>query len=278
MTRVISICNAKGGVGKTTTAMNVAAYLAALGKKTLLIDFDPQANAASGLGINPREITDSIYHGILGYATHTDLIKKIPVLDLHIIPANEHLAGALVELVNMPEREYYLRRFVNDIRPNYDYIIIDLPPSLSLLTINGLVASEEVLIPIQAEYYSLEGLGQLLETINLINGNFDLPGGTLKIAGGLITMYDKREKLSREIEREVRRHFPHYVYETMIPRAIALAEAPSFGKPVILYDPNSPGALAYERLAREIIYQEELNEFKLQSDKLRIHDDEPAFE
>lgn len=256
MTRVIAICNQKGGVGKTISAVNIAAYLAALGKKVLLIDFDPQANAGSGLGINPKEVQDSIYHGILGYANSSDLIKTIPVLDLHVIPANEHLSGALMELVNMPEREYYLRRFINDLRSNYDYILIDLPPSLSLLTINGLVASQEILIPIQAEYYSLEGLGQLLGTIDLINNNLNLPGGKIKIAGGLITMYDKRERLSREIEKEVRRHFPHYVYETVIPRSIALAEAPSFGKPVILYDPDSSGAQAYEKLAREIIHQE----------------------
>lgn len=263
MTRVIAICNQKGGVGKTVSAVNIAAYLAALGKKVLLIDFDPQANASSGLGINPKEISDSVYHGILGYANSADIIKVVPVLDLHVIPANEHLAGALIELVNLPEREHYLRRFINNLRSNYDYIIIDLPPSLSLLTVNGLVAAEEVLIPIQAEYYSLEGLGQLLGTINLLNQNLNLPGGGLKIAGALITMYDKRERLSREVEREVRRHFPHHVYLTMIPRSISLAEAPSFGKPIILYDPNSPGAQAYEKLAREIIEQETCDELRI---------------
>ncbi len=290
MPRIIAICNQKGGVGKTASAVNISAYLAALGKKVLLIDFDPQANAGSGLGLNIKEIQDSIYHGILGYANPADLIKTIPVLDLHVIPSNEHLAGALVELVNLPEREHYLRRLVNNFRGEYDYIIIDLPPSLSLLTINGLVAAEEVIIPIQAEYYSLEGLGQLLGTIDLINQNLNLPSGKIKIAGGLITMYDKRERLSREVEKEVRRHFPYYVYETVIPRSIALAEAPSFGKPVILYDPDSPGARAYEKLAREIIEQEnrdsnqlngagsELEESKMESNILDLRNENDALE
>ena len=198
MTRVIAICNQKGGVGKTVTSVNLASYLAALGKRVLLVDFDPQANATSGFGINPKEIEDSVYHGLLGYVAPQDLLKVVPVLDLHLVPSNEDLAGALIEFVNLPEREYYLRRFINNLRPNYDYIVIDLPPSLSLLTVNGLVAADEVLIPIQAEYYSLEGLGQLLGTIELINKNLN---HRLKIAGGLITMYDRRERLSREIGR-----------------------------------------------------------------------------
>ncbi|MCX6702426.1 MAG: ParA family protein [Candidatus Wolfebacteria bacterium] len=254
MTRVISVCNQKGGVGKTATSVNVSAYLAALGKKVLLLDFDPQANASSGVGINPREIENSVYHGILGYANALDIIKTVPVLDfLHVLPANEHLAGALIEFVDLPNRERLLRRFSNNLRSQYDYIIIDLPPSLSLLTLNGLLAADEVIIPIQAEYYSLEGLGQLLGTIDLIRNNLE---HDLKIAGGLITMYDKRERHSREVVRDVRRNFPYHIYDTEIPRSVALAEAPSYGKPVILYDPNSPGAKAYEKLTREIIDQE----------------------
>ncbi|MEK7555533.1 MAG: ParA family protein [Patescibacteria group bacterium] len=250
MAKVISICNAKGGVGKTTTAVNLSSYLAALGKKILLIDFDPQANASSGLGYSPKLENDSIYHGIFGYATIENLIKNTTIFNHHLIPANQHLAGALIELVDLQDREFYLRKFINRLRHQYDYIFIDLPPSLSLLTINGLVAADEVLIPIQCEYYSLEGLSQLLETINLINQNL---GQRIKVAGGLLTMYDKREKLSNEVAKNVRRHFPHYVFETEIPRCIALAEAPSFGKPIILHEPNSSGAKAYERLAREII-------------------------
>ena len=257
MAKVISICNQKGGVGKTTAAINLSTYLAVLGKKILLIDFDPQANATSGFGFNPKELNDTIYHGILGYAGLENLIKNTKIFNHHLIGANQHLAGALVELVNLPEREFYLRRFINRLRPEYDYIFIDLPPSLSLLTVNGLVASDEVLIPIQCEYYGLEGLSQLLETVDLINENLNRD---IKIAGGLLTMYDKREKLSREVAVEVRRHFPYYVYETEIPRCVSLAESPSFGKPIILYDSNSSGALAYERLAKEIINKEVNNE------------------
>jgi len=256
MAKVISICNQKGGVGKTTTCVSLSTYLAALGKRVLLIDFDPQANATSGLGIDPKNLTDTIYHGILGYSQIENLIKPTTIFNHHLIPANQDLAGALVELVNLEEREYYLRRFINRLRHNYDYIFIDLPPSLNLLTINGLVATDEVLIPIQCEYYALEGLSQLLEIIDLINNNL---GRQIKVAGALLTMYDKREKLSREVAFNVRKHFPHYVFEAEIPRCVALAEAPSFGKPIILYNPNSLGAKAYERLAREILEQENRN-------------------
>ncbi len=256
MARVISICNQKGGVGKTTSAINLSAYLAALGKRVLLVDFDPQANASSSLGFSLDLNEDNIYHGIFGYAPLDKLIKNTVIYNHHLIPANQHLAGALVELVNMPEREYYLRKFLNRLRHEYDYIFIDLPPSLSLLTVNGLVASDEILIPIQCEYLSLEGLGQLLSTIDLINNNL---GHQVKIAGAVLTMYDKRERLSREVAKEVRLHFPYRVYETEIPRSVALAEAPSFRKPVILYNPNSSGARAYEQLAREVL-SEEINE------------------
>lgn len=256
MAQVITICNAKGGVGKTTTAINLSTYLAVLGKKILLIDFDPQANATSGLGVDPKEITDNIYHGILGYSQIENLIKNTIIFNHHLIPANQHLAGALVELVNLDEREFFLRKFINRLRHQYDYVFIDLPPSLNLLTINGLVAADSVLIPIQCEYYSLEGLSQLLEIIDLINNNL---GRQIKVAGALLTMYDKREHLSREVAKNVRLNFPYYVFETEIPRSVALAEAPSFGKPIILYNPNSSGAKAYERLAREIIEQENRN-------------------
>ena len=259
MVRVIAVCNQKGGVGKTISTINAASYLAALGRKVLLIDFDPQGNAGSGLGIVPDDVSKTIYHGILGYTNPLDLIHNIPVLDMHVIPSNQHLAGALVEFVNLPDREFFLRKFVNNLRSQYDYIFIDLPPSLSLLTLNGLVAADEVLIPVQSEYYSLEGLKQLLETIALINANLSLPNGGLKIAGALITMYDRRERHSREVAKEVRRHFPHYVYDTEIPRCVSLAESPSFGKPVILYNPYSQGAQAYERLAREMMRQESPN-------------------
>jgi chromosome partitioning protein len=253
MARVIAICNAKGGVGKTTTAVNLGAYLAAQGKRVLLIDFDPQANASSALG--HLQVPDglSIYHGITGAAEFSQLVRPSMIYNFHFVPAAPHLAGALVELVDLPQREYFLRTFVNRIRHEYDYILIDLPPSLSLLTVNGMIAADEILIPVQTEYYSLEGIGQLLETIDLIRTNMQHP---VRIAGAVITMYDKREHLSREVSKNIRRHFPHHVFAVEVPRAVALAEAPSFSKPVMLYRPDSPGAIAYEALAREIIEQE----------------------
>jgi chromosome partitioning protein len=252
MARVIAICNQKGGVGKTTTAVNLGAYLATAGRRVLLVDFDPQGNASSALGHNMKSEV-SVYHGILGEVPHERIIKPTIIFNYHFVPAAPHLAGALVELVDAPEREYFLRKFINRLRHNYDYILIDLPPSLSLLTVNGLVAADEVLIPVQTEYYSLEGIGQLLETIDLIRNNLRHP---LRVAGALVTMYDKREHLSREVSKNLRRHFPHHVFEVEIPRAVALAEAPSFSKPILLYRPDSPGASAYRRLADEILAQE----------------------
>lgn len=253
MARVIAICNQKGGVGKTTTAVNLSAYLASLGRRVLLVDFDPQANASSALGADPMQTVISVYHGILGKVKPEEAVRPSALFNFHFAPAAPHLAGALVELVNMPEREYYLRKFLHYLRHGYDYVLVDLPPSLSLLTVNGLVASDEILIPVQAEYYSLEGLGQLLQTVDLIKDNMQHP---LTITGALLTMYDKRERLSREVAKNLRRNFPHPVFEVEIPRSVSLAEAPSFGKPVVLYRPDSPGALAYRRLAEEIILQE----------------------
>ncbi len=251
MSRAIAICNQKGGVGKTTTAMNLSAYLALQGKRTLLIDFDSQFNATVGVGVT-HAADETIYHVLLAGQAVERVVKKTYLANLDVIPASPDLAGALIELVNLPDREYYLRNFVQKIKPNYDFLIIDLGPSLNLLTVNGLLAADEVIVPIQCEYYSLEGLTQLLETLDLVRNNLGHP---LKVSGALLTMYDRREKLSREIAREVRRRFPHYVYEVEIPRSVALAEAPSFKKPVMLYAPQSPGALAYERLAREVMTQ-----------------------
>lgn len=251
MARVIAIYNQKGGVGKTTTAMNLAAYLAIHGSRTLLIDFDPQFNATVGLGVKHAP-DETIYHALLAGQEPARAVKQTHLANLHLAPASGDLAGALVELVNLPEREYFLKKFVDEMRPRYDFIFIDLPPSLNLLTVNGLLASDEIIVPVQCEYYSLEGIGQLLHTIDLIRNNVGHP---IKVGGALLTMYDKRERLSREIAREVRRRFPHHVYEVEIPRSVSLAEAPSFQKPVALHAPHSSGAEAYERLAREVALQ-----------------------
>jgi chromosome partitioning protein len=253
MARVIAVCNAKGGVGKTTTAVNLGAYLALAGRRVLLVDFDPQANASSAVGLDRAKDFKDIYHGIIGAAGHEEIIMPTAIYNYHFIPAAPHLAGALIELVGFPEREYFLRKFLNRVRHQYDYILIDLPPSLSLLTINGLMAADEVIIPVQAEYYSLEGLGQLLETMDLIRNNL---GHDLRISGALVTMYNKREHLSREVAKNLRDHFPHRVFSVEIPRSIALAEAPSYSQPILLYRPDSNGAIAYKRLAEEVLAEE----------------------
>ncbi len=253
MARVIAVCNQKGGVGKTTTTVNLGAYLAAFGRRVLLIDFDPQANATAAL-TSEREFEKHIYHGIFGDAAYADIIRNSGILNYQFIPSSSDLAGAIVELVPLSEREYYLRKFVNQLRHHYDYILIDLPPSLSLLTVNGLVAADEVLIPVQSEYYGLQGLGQLLDTVALIRNNLRHP---LVISGAVITLYDKWERLSRDVMKNLRRHFPHKVFKVEIPRSVDLAEAPSHNKPIILYKPRSAGALAYRRLAEEVMADED---------------------
>ncbi len=256
MAKIISLVNQKGGVGKTTTAINLATYLSSLGKFVLLVDLDPQGNASSGLGIDTRNLQKSLYHAmIVGYHPN-EILVKLENFGHHLLPSSQDLAGANIELVSMDNREFKLYDVLRQIRTEYDYIIIDSPPSLGLLTINGLVASDEVLIPVQTEYFALEGLGQLLNTIDLVRKNLQ---PELKIMGAVLTMYDKRNRLSRQVIREVRDHFPGYVFDSVIPRSVRLAEAPSFGKSILSFDAFSKGARAYKNLAKEIIEKEKEN-------------------
>jgi len=250
MAKIISLVNQKGGVGKTTSAINLATYLAELGKFVLLVDLDPQGNASSGLGLNIREIEKSLYHSMILGEHPSKIIMRTENFGHDLIPASQDLAGAGIELVHLDNREFRLYNVLREIRTNYDYIIIDSPPSLGLLTINGLVASDEIIIPVQTEYFALEGLSQLLNTINLIKENLQ---PELKVMGALLTMYDKRNRLARQVVKEVRDHFPGYVFESVIPRSIRLAEAPGFGKSILSFDSLSKGARAYKNLAREII-------------------------
>lgn len=256
MARIITIANQKGGVGKSTTAVNLGAYLAAFGKYVLLVDLDPQANATVGLGTDWRTLDKHLYHSLSGLLEPEHIIKKTGLFGYDLLPAAPALAGASVELVGLERREWRLYDILRKIRTNYDYIIVDSPPSLGLLTLNGLVASEEVIIPVQCEYYALEGLGQLLETIELIRNNL---GRELKIKGALLTMYDRRQKLSREVAKEVRRNFPGHVFSAVIPRCVSLAEAPSFGKTILQFDPYGSGGHAYRELAQEIINLDRIN-------------------
>lgn len=247
--KIISIVNQKGGVGKTTTAINLASYLAYFNKKTLLLDIDPQANATSGLGINHKELPHNIYHALIDQLPIQAIILGGAADRLHLAPAGSSLAGANVELVDHPEREFKLDYLVKQL-PQYDYIIIDCPPSLGLLTINGLVAAQELLIPIQAEYYALEGLGQLMDTVNLIRAHLK---PELRILGALLTMYDQRTLLGRGVLDDLHKYFPEKIMKTIVPRNVRLAEAPSYGQPILNYDPLSSGAKAYEELAKEIL-------------------------
>ena len=250
MTRTITIVNQKGGVGKTTTAVNVASYLSDFGKKVLLVDIDPQANATSGLGIDLAKLDKGIYEVLVGQHPIEQVIYSTTIENLHILPATINLAGAAVEIVNTDSREFLLDKSLNQIKDYYDFIIIDCPPSLGLLTINGLVAAREVLIPVQCEYYALEGLSQLLSTINLVKQHLQ---PQITVLGAVLTMFDKRNKLSDDVFKEIYQFFPHYVFRSIIPRNVKLAEAPSFGKPVSHYDKRSKGAKAYKKLSQEII-------------------------
>ena len=249
MSVVISVVNQKGGVGKTTTAVNLAAGLSEAGKFVLLVDLDPQGNATSGLGIKYQELEKGLYHAIMGSQRLHDVVSNTGHAGLRVAPATPDLAGANVELVNVDGRENKLDDILSEVKHAYDYIIIDCPPSLGVLTLNGLVAADQVLIPVQAEYYALEGLGQLLKTIELVKANIK---PELSVLGAIITMFDSRNRLSEEVLQELYKYFPNNIFRSVIPRTVRLAEAPSFGQSIFHYEPRGKAAKAYERLTREV--------------------------
>ncbi|MEE9441991.1 MAG: AAA family ATPase [candidate division Zixibacteria bacterium] len=250
MAKIMAVANQKGGVGKTTTAINLASCLAAAEKKTLLLDMDPQANSTSGLGYCPKDDDTTAYEVLIGAAGAADAIVSTELSYLNLLPSHVRLVGAEIELVPMVAREQKLKEILGQIVDNYEYIIIDCPPSLGLLALNILTAADSIIIPIQCEYYALEGMGQLLNSINLVQRHLN---PDLKIEGVLLTMYDGRLNLSRQVAEETRKYFPDKVYQTAINRNVRLSEAPSFGKPIILYDILSTGAQNYISFAKEIL-------------------------
>ena len=251
MTRIYALVNQKGGVGKTTTAINLGANIANIGLRVLLVDIDPQANATSCLGINHAEIQQGTYDAIIGRIPASEIVLHNQKLNLSLLPSSSALAGAQIEIVDVPERERLLSKMLQPLSEKYDYIFVDCPPSLGLLTLNGLLAAADgVIIPIQCEYLALEGLTQLMQTLKRVKSGL-FP--ELRIRGMLLTMYDGRTNLSQDVVKEVRHHFPTEVFQTVIPRSVRLAEAPSHGLPITAHSPNSSGAVAYQSLARELL-------------------------
>jgi chromosome partitioning protein len=254
MGKVIALANQKGGVGKTTTAINLAASLAVLEKKVLIVDADPQANATSGVGLDVRNVENSIYECLIDGVSASEVIVKTEIEGLDIIPSHIDLVGAEIEMLNLDDREHILKKVIYSVKNKYDYLLIDCSPSLGLITVNALTAADSVMIPVQCEYFALEGLGKLLNTIKIIQGRLNTD---LEIEGFVLTMYDSRLRLSNQVVDEVRKHFQQMVFETIIQRNIKLSEAPSFGKPVVLYDAESKGSVNYLNLARELVTKTE---------------------
>lgn len=254
MGRIIAVANQKGGVGKTTTTINLSACLAEQGQKVLVIDVDPQGNTTSGLGIDKNNTENTVYELMLGEASIDDCIYKSVMDDLDVIPSNVNLAGAEIDLIDIDDREYILKKIVNSLKEKYDFILLDCPPSLSMLTVNAMTAANTVLVPIQCEYYALEGLSQLIRTINLVKQKLN---PELEIEGVVFTMYDARTNLSLQVVENVKSNLKQTVYKTIIPRNIRLAEAPSHGLPINLYDSKSAGAESYRLLAEEVIHRGE---------------------
>jgi chromosome partitioning protein len=270
MARVIGIANQKGGVGKTTTAINLAASLAVLEYKTLLVDADPQANSTSGIGFDLQNVTVSLYDCMIGQAKARDVVLRTEIPNLSLIPSHIDLVGAEIEMINQPQRESVLKSVLEDVKNEYDFVIIDCSPSLGLITVNALVASDSVIVPVQAEYFALEGLGKLLNTIKIVQTRLN---PELVIEGILMTMYDGRLRLCNQVVSEVRRHFEETVFDTIIHRNTRLSEAPSVGKPAILYDAESKGTINYLHLAKEVLQKNDMTKIK-QSDRILSLDDE----
>jgi chromosome partitioning protein len=254
MGKVIALANQKGGVGKTTTAINLAASLAVLEKKVLIIDADPQANATSGVGLDVRSVETSIYECLIDGVSASEVVVSTEIDGLDIIPSHIDLVGAEIEMLNVDNREHILKKVIEAVKNTYDYLLIDCSPSLGLITVNALTAADSVMIPVQCEYFALEGLGKLLNTIKIIQGRLN---PDLEIEGFVLTMYDSRLRLSNQVVDEVRKHFQQMVFDTIVQRNIKLSEAPSFGKPVVLYDAESKGSVNYLNLARELVTKTE---------------------